>query len=584
MSFELVKQNYNASVRKITFGKEGNSVTVGGASSYPFYTFEGDMPNKPKVAMEIWDMTPDEWPEAAIAPFKDVINDPPAWAKKCQDEYGAEIIVLQLKSTDPNGMNKSPDEAADMVNKVLDAINVPLIVWGTSNIQKDEDVLKKICESTQGRGLTIGPVEDKNHKGIGAAAMGFGQTVISSSPIDVNIAKQVNILLENLGVSMDNVLIDPTTGGLGYGMEYGYSVMERLRMAGLVQGDDKLQGPLINNLGNEVWKSKEAKQTSEEAPTLGDPEKRAIMMESVAAVSYLLAGSDVLIVRHPETARLVRSYIDLLSEGGSANDIKGISKQLDATNVDLIALAPEPDLSFMTEVQEAPKAAPKKAAPKKEAPPAKTEAPKAEPAKAEPPKAEAKPAEKPETKAAPAAATVSVDAAKLRDEIMAQIRAEFGDKAEPVVDEAKIRSEVEAEIRKDLEAKLKAEAEQKAKDDTRTNQLLAEEDVLRKHIASLQEADDTPIQMPEKVTGLDRLAARLNRYYKRGIAAPALTPAEAASRAESMASKVKAPETKISVKPAEVDEEQLKADLNKAMSSPEVKAKIKAKVEAKVNA
>jgi len=511
LSFELVKEKYNASVRQITFGKEGNTVTVGGATSYPFYTFEGDMPNKPKVAMEIWDMEPEEWPEAATAPFKDVINDPPAWAKKCQDEYGAEIIVLQLKSTDPNGLDKSPDDAAKMVNKVLDAIDVPLIVWGTANVQKDEEVLKTICENTQGRGLTVGPVEEKNHKGIGAAAMGFGQTVISSSPIDVNIAKQVNILLENLGVKMDNVLIDPTTGGLGYGMEYGYSVMERLRMAGLVQGDDKLQGPLINNLGNEVWKSKEAKQTSEEAPTLGDPEKRGILMESVGAVSYLLAGSDIIILRHPETARLIRTYIDLLSDGGSAQDVAAIQKNLDAPQINLASYAPEPDLTIVEEKKPAPKAA----APKKEAPAAK-----AAPEKAETPKAET-PAPKAETakaEPAPAAPAASIDEAKIRAEIEAKIRAEMEAKLKAEEDtQAKAKAEEEAKAAAEAKAKAEADAKEKAEEEARVNKLLAEEDVLRKKIASLREKDDdTTIQMPDKVIGLDLLIARLDRYHKRG--------------------------------------------------------------------
>jgi acetyl-CoA decarbonylase/synthase complex subunit delta len=158
-------------------------------------------------------------------------------------------------------------------------------------MEKDEAVLKQISEVCQGQNLILGPVEDKNHKGIGASAMGYGHTLISSSPIDVNLAKQVNILLENLGMPMEKIIIDPTTGGLGYGMEYSYSVMERLRMAALAQGDDKLQLPVINNLGNEVWKCKEAKQSADEAPTLGDPEKRGILMEAVGAVTYLLAGS-----------------------------------------------------------------------------------------------------------------------------------------------------------------------------------------------------------------------------------------------------------------------------------------------------
>ena len=281
------------------------------------------------------------------------------------DEFGAEMIVLQLKSIDPNGADASAEDAAATVKKVSEAIDVPLIIWGCANVQKDEDVLKKVSEECQNVTLTIGPVEDKNHKGIGAAAMGYGHIIISSSPIDVNLAKQVNILLENLGMPMDKIIIDPTTGGLGYGLEYSYSVMERLRMAALSQGDDKLQFPLINNLGNEVWKCKEAKQTADEAPLLGDPEKRGILMEAVGAVSYLMAGSDILIMRHPESIRMVKAFIDLVSDGGAANDVAPLKKQLDDVDIDFAALAPEPDLTI--EEEKAKKAPPaKKAAPQQE--------------------------------------------------------------------------------------------------------------------------------------------------------------------------------------------------------------------------
>ncbi len=220
MAFEFFKESYSGSIKEITLGKGDNAVTVGGEACYPFYQFEGAMPNKPKIAMEIWDMEPDEWPEAALSPFKDVISDPGAWAKKCVEEYGAEMIVLQLKSTDPNGEDASPEDAVASVKKVLGAVSVPLIIWGSANTEKDEAVLKKIAEECQGENLVLGPVEDKNHKGIGAAAMGFGHTLISSSPIDVNLAKQCNILLENLGMPMDRMIVDPTTGGLGYGLEY----------------------------------------------------------------------------------------------------------------------------------------------------------------------------------------------------------------------------------------------------------------------------------------------------------------------------------------------------------------------------
>ena len=461
MSFEFAKETYSGGIKEITLGQGDKAVKVGGESCYPFYSFEGEMPHKPKVAMEIWDIEPEEWPEAALSPFKDVISDPAAWAKKCVDEYGAEMIVLQLKSTDPNGNDASADDAAATVKKVLDAIDVPLIIWGTASSEKDEEVLKKIAEECQGKNLILGPVEDKNHKGIGAAAMGFGHTIISSSPIDVNLAKQCNILLENLGVSMDKLIIDPTTGGLGYGLEYSYSVMERIRMAALAQGDDKLQLPLINNLGNEVWKCKEAKQPVDEAPTLGDPEKRGILMEAVGAVAYLMSGSDVLIMRHPESIRLVKSYIDLVYEGGKADGVAAIEKQLDAVDVDLLALSPEPDLTIEEEKKAAPakKAAAakpeKKAAPAKEAAapaPEKKAAAPAEPAAAEAPKAEAAPV-------ADAAAQAEAEAkAKAEAEVKAKADAEAQAEA---AEEAKAKAEAEAKAKAEAEAQAKAEAEAK---------------------------------------------------------------------------------------------------------------------------
>jgi acetyl-CoA decarbonylase/synthase complex subunit delta len=378
VGFEITKESYAGAIKGITIGKGDAAITVGGQTSYPFYQFEGEMPNKPVVAMEIWDIEPAEWPEAAIAPFKDVVGDPAAWAKKCVEEYGADLIVLQLKSIDPNDQDASPEDAAATVKKVLGAINVPLIVWGCAAPAKDEDVLKKIAEECQGESLILGPVEEKNHKGIGAAAMGYGHSIISSSPIDVNLAKQINILLENLGMPLDKVLVDPTTGGLGYGMEYSYSVMERLTMAAMTQGDDKLQLPMINNLGNEVWKCKEAKQTVEDAPELGDPERRGILMEAVGAVSYLMAGSSILIMRHPESIKLAKAFINLISDGGTALDVAPITKQLDDVEIDFAALAAEADLTMETEKKAAP--AKKTAAPKKEAAPAATpEAPKAAP-------------------------------------------------------------------------------------------------------------------------------------------------------------------------------------------------------------
>ena len=313
MAFEIPKTAYSGKIREITLRKGDTSVKVGGETAYPLYLFEGEMPNLPKVAMEIYDCPPEEWAEAALEPFKGVTDDPVAWAKKCIDDYGAEMICLQLLSTDPNGLDRGADEAAAVVKKVADAIDIPLIVWGTANHEKDTEVLRKVAEVCQGKNLIIGPVEEGDHKKIGAAAIGYHHTIAASTPIDINLAKQLNILLGNLGVPDEQLVMDPTVSGLGYGIEYCYSVMERIRMAGLTQQDEKLQFPFICNIGKEVWKSKEVKISEEEDPKLGDAKKRGILMEAISAMVLLLAGADVLIMRHPEAIRLVREVMTELT-------------------------------------------------------------------------------------------------------------------------------------------------------------------------------------------------------------------------------------------------------------------------------
>ena len=309
MAFEIPKTSYSGKIREIRLGKGDKSITVGGETAYPFYLFEGGMPNLPKIAMEVYDSPPKEWPEAALEPFAGVTDDPVAWAKKCINDYGAKIICLQLISTDPNGLDREADEAAEVVKKVADAIDVPLIVWGTANHEKDTEVLRKVSEVCQGKNLIIGPVEEGDHKKIGASAIGYHHTVIASTPIDVNLAKQLNILLGNLGVPDDSLIMDTTVSSIGYGIEYCYSVMERARMAGLTQQDERLQFPVICNIGKEVWKAKEVKIAEKEEPKLGDAKKRGILMEAISAMILLLAGADVLIMRHPEAIKLVQEMI-----------------------------------------------------------------------------------------------------------------------------------------------------------------------------------------------------------------------------------------------------------------------------------
>jgi len=305
MALEIPKTLYSGKIREIKLGKGDKAITVGGEKCYPFYLFEGEMPNLPKIAMEVWDCPPNDWPEAALEPFRGVTDDPLAWAKKCIDDYRAEMIALQLVSTDPNGLDRGADEAAEIVKRVADAIDVPLIVWGCGDKEKDSEVLRKVCEVCEGKNLIIGPVAEENHKRIGAAVIGYHHTVISSSPIDINLAKQLNILLGNLGVPDELIVMDPTVSGIGYGIEYCYSILERIRMAGLTQQDEKLQFPVICNIAKETWKTKEVHMANDEL-NMGDARKRGILMEAMSAMVLLLAGGDVLIMRHPEAIKLVR--------------------------------------------------------------------------------------------------------------------------------------------------------------------------------------------------------------------------------------------------------------------------------------
>ena len=229
MALEIPKTAYSGKIREIKLGSGDKAATVGGETCYPFYLFEGEMPHLPRIAMEVWDMPPQEWAEAALEPFSGVTDDPVAWAKKCIADYGAEMICLQLVSTDPNGLDRGADEAAEVVKKVADAVDVPLIVWGTANHDKDSEVLRKVTEVCQGKDLIIGPVEEGDHKKIGAAAIGYHQTVIASTPIDINLAKQLNILLGQPGhshplhyrVGILNAIADTTDSGVYYNQLIG---------------------------------------------------------------------------------------------------------------------------------------------------------------------------------------------------------------------------------------------------------------------------------------------------------------------------------------------------------------------------
>ncbi|HIE07536.1 MAG TPA: acetyl-CoA decarbonylase/synthase complex subunit delta [Desulfarculaceae bacterium] len=314
MAFSAQTEKYSGKMGTLTFGSGDQALTVGGQAAMPFAAFDGELPNKPVIAMEVYDVVNADWPAAVVDPFKDVINDPIAWAKKNVEEYGAKAICLQLASTDPNGDDKDAAYAADLVAKMVDAISVPLVVWGSGNVEKDAEVLAKICEVNEGKNLLVGPAVEENYKKIAAAALGYGHAVVSQSPIDVNMAKQMNILISNLGLPMDKIIMEPSTAALGYGVEYSYSVMERISLAALAQNDEKMQCPIINDIGKECWKAREVMLTETEEPSFGpDQEKRGVLWEAITALDMAIAGSNLLIMRNPKAVKLVEECIDELS-------------------------------------------------------------------------------------------------------------------------------------------------------------------------------------------------------------------------------------------------------------------------------
>ena len=308
MPIEIPKDKWPGSVRAITIGAtsaEGGtrakSITVGGQTALPYMHFEAPMPNKPVVAVEIKSRKPEDWSTLLMSAWGDAMNDPAQWAKKAE-EAGADLLVLVLSLAD------SPSEAVAAVKSVLAASGLPLIVWGPGQAEKDNELLVPVSEATKGERIVLGICEDKNYRTIVATAMANGHLVQARTPMDVNLSKQLNILISDMGMPKDRILMDPTTGALGYGIEYGYSVMERLRLASL-QGDAMTQFPMLVTPGFEAWKTKEAKVGEGVPEAWGDWNARSINWETLTAMALVESGADVVVLRHPESVKRVKDAI-----------------------------------------------------------------------------------------------------------------------------------------------------------------------------------------------------------------------------------------------------------------------------------
>jgi acetyl-CoA decarbonylase/synthase complex subunit delta len=323
MPIEIPKEKWIGQVREVTLGAtsaEGgtrqHTITVGGEKGLPFLQFEGVMPNKPVLAVEIRDRKPDNWSALLYQAWGETMENPAQWARAAT-EAGADMIYLALSLTDEQGNPSTAERAKAAVRQVLDATGLPLAVVGPGQVELDNELIVGVADEAKGERLLLGACEQGNYRTIVAAAMANEHLVQTKTPMDVNLSKQLVILVHDMGMPLERIIVDPTTGALGYGIEYGYSVMERLRLAAL-QGDSMTQQPMIVTPGEEAWKVKEAKVGEGVQETWGDWELRALEWEAITASTLLQAGADIVVLRHPETLKRLHGLIGKLIPGDTA--------------------------------------------------------------------------------------------------------------------------------------------------------------------------------------------------------------------------------------------------------------------------
>jgi len=317
MSVTIVKERYTGKIGEVVLGATSDqggtrtsTVTIGGDSTLPYLHFEGKMPNRPVIAMEVNDIAP-TWNETVTKQYGDVFNNPGAWAKQCVDDFGADLIYLKLIGADPDGANRSPEDCVRVVKEVLAAVGVPLIVVGCGDTAKDNEVIAAVAEAATGENLLIGVAEQETYKTYAAAAMVHKHTLIAQSPLDINICKQLNILVNEMGLPLNKIVIDPLIAGLGFGIEYAYSIMERARLGAL--GNDKmLSMPMFCSVGYEANRTKESNSSAEENAQWGDLDDRAVLWESLTASGLMQVGASIIMMRNPAAVAVVKKNIDEL--------------------------------------------------------------------------------------------------------------------------------------------------------------------------------------------------------------------------------------------------------------------------------
>ena len=319
MTVPETAEKWSSAVNTVTLGataEEGgtrtSTVTLGGATALPFLSYEGELGHRAAIAAEVWDGGAEDWPDQLKQIYGDVLSSPGEWAKKAVG-FGADLICLRLMAAHPDGANRSPEECAKTVREILQVVGVPLIIWGCGADEKDSAILPAVSAAAKGENCLIGSARDTNYRTVVAVCHADNHKLLAESPLDINIAKQVNILCQDAGFPLDNIVIFPTTGALGYGIEYVYSIQERGRLAGL-SGDRLLAQPVLCDVGLETWRAKEAR-TPPFSELYDEARDRGGAVWEAATASVLLqAGAELLVMRHPKAIENTKRMIDRLTQ------------------------------------------------------------------------------------------------------------------------------------------------------------------------------------------------------------------------------------------------------------------------------
>ncbi len=287
---------YKGDIKEVTIGPDGKAVKLGGEKTLPFHDFEGQVGAPLRFALEVFDTPPEGWPEHLRSSYGDVLSHPVAWAEKCVKQYGADLVSLYLSSLDSDDADVS--KIAQNVNKIADQISTPLIVMGIGDKDKDAKALVEIAKVCKGKNLLLGPLVKENFEEIAKAALEGGHGIIPQSPLDINLCKELNVKLTKF-FPKEKMVIDPLSAAIGYGIDYSFSIFERVKQVAVIHNDEMMKMPILANIGKECWKTKEAKED----------QAQGILWEAMTAFTLILAGANLVIMRHPESLKLIKKLI-----------------------------------------------------------------------------------------------------------------------------------------------------------------------------------------------------------------------------------------------------------------------------------